>query len=134
MVVMAAIVTKEWGKSNRPFPGFCRRIRGLTVAVCGLVCGSFTEHDMKHGFGKWGVAMVALGAVIFPRFGVAVAATTKPTTVAATTQARTQEQIVDDLNASGKELQEIMGSKGPQAFTDEKTRTGSLLAHRDYRW
>jgi thiol-disulfide isomerase/thioredoxin len=78
---------------------------------------------MKRGLCKWGVTVVAMGVAFLSRGTVARAATTGPTTTAAaTTQGRTQGQIVDELNASGKELQEIMGSKGPQAFSDEKTR------------
>src|SRR4051794_17714669 len=41
---------------------------------------------------------------------------------AATATARSKEKVIDDLNAAIKDLREVMGSKGPAAFADEKTR------------
>jgi len=77
---------------------------------------------MKNGMTKWCAALIGLSLSSLPLLVRAASATAPTTTAAATTQARTPQQIAEELNASGKELQEIIGSKGPHAFTDEKIR------------
>src|SRR5947209_6390239 len=40
----------------------------------------------------------------------------------ASAPARTQDEVMKDINAAGRQLQEVIGSKGEAAFTDAKTR------------